>query len=112
MDWLDDRVSGPVSFPRFNRVFRRCQFGRRNDRFPDLSTANRRYLIQQVSHREPIACGINQWLAPSVFADQGVQRWIRLLDDPMRRSQNRDQPPLPMPWKSERMHQQSVSYGI
>ena len=102
LGWID-RVSGPVSFPLIRTEYSEdvSLEGARLDFPPDLSTANRRYLIQQVSHREPIAYGINQWLAPSVFADQGVQRWIRLLDDPMRRSQNRDQPPLPMPWKSE-----------
>ena len=31
--------------------------------------------------------------AKAVFEDHGMQRWLQLLDDPVRRSQNRDQPP-------------------
>ena len=98
-----DRVTGPVPFPLHRTGYSEdvSLEGARLDFPPDLSTANRRYLLQQLSHREPIAYGINQWLPPSVFADQGVQRWIRLLDDPIRRSQNRDQPPLKMPWQPE-----------
>jgi hypothetical protein len=98
-----DRWTGPVPFPLIRTEYSEdiSLEGARLDFPPDLSTANRRYLIQQLSHREPIAYGINQWLAPSVFADPAVQRWIRLLEDPRRRSQNRDQPPQSMPWKPE-----------
>ena len=27
-----------------------------------------------------------------------MQRWLQVLDDPIRRSQNRDQPPKPLKW--------------
>ncbi len=72
--------------------------GPRLDFPPDHSTANRTYLIQQLRHREPIAYGINQWMPSVVFQDAGMQRWLKVLDDPVRRSQNRDQPPKPLKW--------------
>ena len=72
--------------------------GPRLDFPPDHSTANRTYLIQQLRHREPIAYGINQWMPSIVFQDAGMQRWLQVLDDPIRRSQNRDQPPKPLKW--------------
>lgn len=98
-----DRIQGPVPFPLVRTEYTEdvSLEGARLDFPPDLSTANRRYLIQQLSHREPIAYGINQWISPSVFQDLAVQRWIRLLDDPVRRSQNRDQPPLRLKWQPE-----------
>lgn len=73
--------------------------GPRLDFPPDHSTANRTYLIQQLRHREPIAYGVNQWIPGVVFTDPAMQRWLRLLDDPVRRSQNRDQPPKPLRWE-------------
>ena len=92
--------TGSVPYP-----FVRTQFvedcsveGARLDFPPDHSTANRQYLIQQLRHREPIAYGVNQWMPDSVFTDPGMQRWLRLLDDPIRRSQNRDQPPQHISW--------------
>ena len=72
--------------------------GPRLDFPPDHSTANRTYLIQQLRHREPIAYGINQWMPTTVFEDPGVQRWLQTLDDPVRRSQNRDVPPQQLHW--------------
>ena len=33
-----------------------------------------------------------------VFEDAGMQRWLKALEDPVRRSQNRDQPPQPLKW--------------
>ena len=68
---------------------------------PDHSKGNRTYLIQQLRHREPIAYGINQWMPKTVFEDPGMQRWLQLLNDPVRRSQNRDQPPIPITWLSK-----------
>ena len=85
--------------------FERTQFqedisvdGPRIDFPPDHSKGNRTYLIQQLRHREPIAYGINQWMPEIVFEDAGMQRWLQQLDDPVRRSQNRDQPPKPISW--------------
>ena len=98
-----DRLTGPVPFPMVRSHYAEdvSLEGPRFDFPPDFSTANRRYLLQQLSHREPIAYGVNRWMAPSVFNDAAVQRWVRLLDDPVRRSQNRDQPPFEYPWLSE-----------
>lgn len=67
--------------------------GARLDWPPDASTANRRYLLHQTQHHQPIAMGINRWMSKSVFQDSGVQRWLRLLDDPFVRAINRDVPP-------------------
>lgn len=90
--------SVPVPLERTEFVEDCSVEGPRLDFPPDQSTANRQYLVQQLSHREPIAYGVNQWMSPSVFADPGMQRWLKLLDDPVRRSQNRDQPPQKIEW--------------
>ena len=68
--------------------------GTRLDWPPDFSTANRQYLLQQTRHHQPITAGINLWLSDAILFDAGVQRWLRLLDDPIARSRNRDMPPL------------------
>ena len=93
-------VNGSVPAP-----FVRTQFqedvsveGPRFDFPPDQSTANRIYLIQQLRHGEPIAYAINRWMPTVVFEDAGMQRWLKALEDPVRRSQNRDQPPQPLKW--------------
>lgn len=92
--------TGSVPYPLVRTQFvEDCSVeGARLDFPPDHSTANRQYLIQQLRHREPIAYGVNQWMPESVFIDPGMQRWLRLLDDPIRRSQNRDQPPERIRW--------------
>ena len=98
--YLENRT-GSVPVPLIHTQFQEDigVEGPRLDFPPDHSTANRTYIIQQLRHREPIAYGVNQWLPKVVFTDPGMQRWLRLLDDPIRRSQNRDQPPKPLIWK-------------
>lgn len=86
--------------------------GARLDFPPDQSTANRQYLIQQLRHGEPIAYGVNQWLPDSVWKDAGVQRWVQLLDDPIRRTQNRDQPPQRLRFTSTTGKQQLDTLGF
>ena len=70
--------------------------GARLDWPPDFSAPNRQYLFAQLKHKYPIVYGVNMWMPETVRTDSGVQRWIRLLDNPRKRSKNRDMPPLPM----------------
>ena len=86
--------------------------GARLDFPPDQSTANRQYLIQQLRHGESIAYGVNRWLPDSVWKDAGVQRWVQLLDDPIRRTQNRDQPPQRLRFTNTTGKQQLDTLGF
>ena len=68
--------------------------GPRLDWPPDFSSGTRRYLLQSVSHQQPIAAGVNHFLGRALVMDPGVQRWLSQLDSPLERSKNRDQAPL------------------
>lgn len=60
---------------------------------PDATTWNRRYLLWQVTHRHPIAYGVNTFLPDEVLHDPLVQRLLRELMSPDLRARNRDVAP-------------------
>lgn len=56
----------------------------------DASSWNRRYLLWQVSHHQPIPYGVNVFLDEDLRRDPLVHRLVYTLDDPLARAANRD----------------------
>ena len=96
MLYITEQRMSPVPHPflRTPRVEDVTLEGVRLDWPPDFSTANRRYLIAQTYHDQPIVAGVNRWISPRVLKTEEVQSWLRLLENPKQRSKNRDMPPL------------------
>ena len=109
--YVGEQVQSPVPYP-----FLRAQIeenvvvdGVRLDWPPDFSEPNRQYLLAQLKHKQSIVYGVNSWLPDTIRQDVGVQRWIRLLDDPRRRSRNRDGPPVRKIFESNSQGQSKLS---
>lgn len=66
--------------------------GPRLDWPADATRWNRRYLLWQVSHHQPIPYGINVFLGEDLRRDPVVRALLESLDDPRARASNRDVP--------------------
>ena len=96
--YMGEQLQSPVPYP-FVRAKVEDNIGMQGVRLdwpPDFSAPNRQYLLAQLKHHYPIVYGVNRWLPEPVRKDPGVQRWLRLLENPRQRSRNRDMPPLPI----------------
>lgn len=105
--YVTEQLQSPVDYPflRANVEENVGMEGARLDWPPDFSEPNRQYLLAQLKHHYPVVYGVNIWLPESVRKDAGVQRWLRLLDNPRERSQNRDMPALPI----RKIYEENVS---
>lgn len=59
---------------------------------PDMSTANRRYLLEQLHHGRGVATGVTIFLHERVRQDPLGHALLRALEDPTRRARDRDVP--------------------
>lgn len=66
--------------------------GPRLDWPADATDWNRRYLVWQVRHGQPIAYGVNVFLDEGLRRDPLVHKLVYSLDDPLTRAANRDVP--------------------